>query len=103
MYRKDESSRPVFYSILDIFGKRSQYIKIKFPHHKHPENPRCAPARDYGTGKSLSEALLFTEHVVCKNCSECQKQSEYTTCSPPGLSLEFSCNYTCNSMNNLSS
>ena len=38
------------------------------------------------TGKSLSEALLFCrtwgEHVVYKNCSECQKQFLYTTCSP---------------------
>ena len=37
------------------------------------------------TGKSLSEALLFAdnggEHVEYKNCSECQKQFLYTTCS----------------------
>ena len=38
------------------------------------------------TGKSLPEALLFCrtweEHVVYKNCSECQKQFLYTTRSP---------------------
>ena len=40
------------------------------------------------TGKSLSEALHFGfcrtwgEHVVYKNCSECQKQYLYTTCFP---------------------
>ena len=34
------------------------------------------------TGKSLSEALLFAEQVVYKNCSECEKQFLYTTCSP---------------------
>ena len=38
------------------------------------------------TGKSLSEALYFAEHggehVMYKNCSECQKQFLYTTCSP---------------------
>ena len=38
------------------------------------------------TGKSWSVALLFAEHggehVVYKNCSECQKQFLYTTCSP---------------------
>ena len=38
------------------------------------------------TGKSLSEALLFAdygENILCtKNCSECQKQFLYTTCSP---------------------
>ena len=34
------------------------------------------------TSKSLSEALLFAEHVVYKNCSECQKQLLHTTCSP---------------------
>ena len=36
------------------------------------------------TGKSLSEALLFAEHggehVVYRNCSECQKQ-----CSELGI------------------
>ena len=32
----------------------------------------------YDTGKSLSEALLIAEHVVYKNCSECQKQFLYT-------------------------
>ena len=38
------------------------------------------------TGKSLSKALLFAEHggehVVYKNCSECQKQFLYITCCP---------------------
>ena len=34
------------------------------------------------TGKSLSEALLFAEHVMYKNWFECQKQFLYTTCSP---------------------
>ena len=42
--------------------------------------------KSLSTGKSLSEALLFAEHggehVVYKNCSECQKQFLYTTCSP---------------------
>ena len=32
----------------------------------------------YDTGKSLSEALFIAEHVVYKNCSECQKQFLYT-------------------------
>ena len=56
----------------------------------------------FSTGKSLSEALIFAstipqyderlfielqaqtwgEHVVYKNCSECQKQFLYTKCSP---------------------
>ena len=47
------------------------------------------------TGKSLSEALLFVEYggenVVYRNCSECQKQFLYTTCSAHVLCLEFSC------------
>ena len=46
---------------------------------------------DSCTGTSLSEALLFVEHggehVVYKNCSECQKQFMFSQ----GLSLEFSC------------
>ena len=33
-YRKVASSRPVYYSILDSLGQRSQYISIKFPLHK---------------------------------------------------------------------
>ena len=49
--------------------------------------------------KSSSFCRTWGEHVVCKNCSECQKQFLYTTCSPknlwfwfsPGLILEFSC------------
>ena len=68
-----------------------------------------------GTGKSLSEALIFastspqydkrlfielrvqymkiasTEHVVNTNCYECQKhQFVYTTCSQHVLRLQFS-------------
>ena len=31
MYSKVASSRPVYYSILNSFGQRSQYISIKFP------------------------------------------------------------------------
>ena len=34
------------------------------------------------TGKSLSEVLLLAEHVVYKNCSECQKQFLYNMLSP---------------------
>ena len=33
-YRKVASSRPIYYSILDSLGQRSQYISIKFPLHK---------------------------------------------------------------------
>ena len=32
-------SRPEYYSILDPFVQRSQYIRIKFLHHKQSENP----------------------------------------------------------------
>ena len=39
-YRKVASSRPVYYSILNSFGQRSQYISIKFPLHKQSENPK---------------------------------------------------------------
>ena len=37
-YRKVASSRPVYYSILDHFVQRSQYIIIKIPLHKQSEN-----------------------------------------------------------------
>ena len=33
-YPKVTSSRPVYYSILELLGQRSQYIRIKFPLHK---------------------------------------------------------------------
>ena len=39
IYRKVASSRLVYYSILESFGQRSQYISIKFPLHKESENP----------------------------------------------------------------
>ena len=35
LYRKVENSTQVYYSILDSFGQRSQYISINFPPHKH--------------------------------------------------------------------
>ena len=38
--RKVASSRPVYYSILNSLGQRSQYISIKFPLHKSSENPK---------------------------------------------------------------
>ena len=38
-YRKVTSSRLAYYSILDSFVQRSQYISIKFPIHKQTENP----------------------------------------------------------------
>ena len=39
-YRKVVSRRPVYYSILDSLGQKSQYISIKFPLHKQSENPK---------------------------------------------------------------
>ena len=38
-FHKVPSSRPVYYSILNSFGKRSQYIRIKIPLHKQSEYP----------------------------------------------------------------
>ena len=37
-YRKVTSSRPVYYSILNSLGQRSQCISIKFPLLKQPKN-----------------------------------------------------------------
>ena len=46
-YCKIASSRLVYYSILELFGQRSQYISIKFPPHKQPcLMLRCATNRD---------------------------------------------------------
>ena len=39
MYHKVASSRPAYYSILNSFSQRSQYISIKFPLHKLSVNP----------------------------------------------------------------
>ena len=38
-YRKVASSRLVYYSILNYFDQRSQYMSIKFPLHKKSDNP----------------------------------------------------------------
>ena len=52
-YRKVASSRPVYYSILKLFGHRSQYIIIKFHLHKPSGKvktcyqPRQATVRDF--------------------------------------------------------
>ena len=40
IYRKVASTRPVYYSILEFFGQRSQNISIKVPLHKQSENPQ---------------------------------------------------------------
>ena len=56
-YHKVASSRPVYYSILESFGQRSQYISIKFPLHKHSEKcldvlltEKCCSLRLYNSG-----------------------------------------------------
>ena len=48
IYRKVASSRPVYYSILELFGQRSQYKSIKFPLHIHSENALVYCSRLYG-------------------------------------------------------
>ena len=47
VYRKVASSRPVYYSILELFGQRPQYISIKFSFHKPSENPYMCYSRLY--------------------------------------------------------
>ena len=49
-YRKVASSRPVYYSILELLGQRSQYIRVKFALHKPSENPWvCQDSLLFGT------------------------------------------------------
>ena len=49
MYRKVASSRPVYYSILELLGQSLKYISIKFPLHKPSENQKmCYCSRLYG-------------------------------------------------------
>ena len=38
VYHKVASIRSVYYSILDLLGQRSQYIRVKFPFNKLSEN-----------------------------------------------------------------
>ena len=45
-YRKVVSSRPGYYSILDPFGQRSQYINIKFPLQNRLKVLGCATNQD---------------------------------------------------------
>ena len=67
---KSMSEALIFASTNPQYGNRLfielpvQYMKI--PSSEHGENI----GRTWG------------EHVVCKKCSECQKQFLYTTCSP---------------------
>ena len=51
--------------------------------------------------RSSSFCRTWGEHVLYKNCSECQKQFLYTTCSPQVWAWNF--HALNNSMNNLSS
>ena len=46
IYRKVSSSWPTYYSILDPFGQRSQYISIKFPFINSLKILGCATNRD---------------------------------------------------------
>ena len=65
----------------DLKGEGKYFCNIwPFPH----------PYR-YIFVRSSSICRTWGEHVVYRNCSECQKQFLYTTCSPHVLSLEFSC------------
>ena len=63
------SNRPVYYSILELFGQRSQYISIKFLLHKPSENlkicyKRQATACNFYTSMQI---ILFFKLVLHKN------------------------------------
>jgi magnesium-transporting ATPase (P-type) len=58
-YCKVASIRPVCYSILELFGQRSQYVSIKFPLHKPSENALLT-ATSYCTARDFTETdILF--------------------------------------------
>ena len=81
------------------FGTETDFWKTLV--HKYRENYTFVKVlshigswhRLFITDKSLSEALLLAEHggehVVYKNCSECQQQFLYTTCSPQVWAWNF--------------
>ena len=70
------TANAIFLHIIVEAGRMIAYSYIK-------ETPPYFALGLAATGKSLSEALLFCrtwgEHVVYKNCSECQKQFLNTT------------------------
>ena len=79
-------------SLTDFCALKKQYIIFA---RCNLVNTMILLCKVSGTGKSLSEALLFAEHwgehVVYKNCSECHETISVQNMFSPGLSLEFSC------------
>ena len=79
IFRKDRCSQGLL--LLVTAANPLQLVGVAGIFFQEPTN--------YITGKSLSEALLFAEHGVYKNCSECQKQFLYTTTSPQVRAWNF--------------
>jgi hypothetical protein len=73
-YRKVASSRPVYYSILELYGQRSQYISIKFPLHKPLKIWKCATNRD----RLLLATLRYAWRVIIRveSCKVDRKRSQ---------------------------
>ena len=58
---------PVYYSILNSFGQRSQYRSIKFPLHKQSENPLCDIYRDIYCLLTINALnLIFVFVFLCR-------------------------------------
>ena len=94
------SSKPVYYSILEIFGQRSQYISIKFPLRKQSENAWVCYFRDSLLLATLRYVLVITfwGTVIIKFChlnpfENIAKMALFTLC------MEFDflgpCKYLC--------
>ena len=63
-YSKVMNSRPGYYSILDPFVQRSQYISIKFSLHKQSENPcACSCLQLNGTYYVITQILKPTWQI----------------------------------------
>ena len=70
------------YSTCDSMNNLSSYCGLIDAKMRASDKELPVDTMSCSTGQSLSEVLLLAEHVVYKNCSECQKQFLYTTCSP---------------------
>ena len=83
-YRKVSSSRLVYYSILNCFGQRSQYISIEIPLHYQSEKDcmcfktRWASTRDY-TVLEIKKITL-TKNNLFFNSLQRGKEKEVRSC-----------------------
>ena len=76
-YCKVASSRPVYYSILNSFGQRSQYISIEIPIQKQSNYPwMCYFKPREFTTLDLTVIIFFSIFLWMWNTSPCTRQQK---------------------------